>query len=389
MEPTPEWYASLEPASFRGMSFLVQLQSRIGGIRGPDHEYPGRDEGVPDELGNALQRFEFEAFVVGDDYHARAQDLVIALESGRGLLKHPRWGERMVVPRSWTVVESVDDQGLARFSLAFVEELAAAGEIWYDAYDTQVDEFAADLTTEVATEFDGNFDAELADGYLYTRFQADAAEALADVRSVLRSPLAAATFDPGDTLLALTGVVSTGTEFAATITDVVQAIQDRGVLLALARLRWPIKLADPSTPPDDPREEAVLRNRDAVSAILFRITLAELAVQLKDTEWETNDEATIARDELVELAEAEEATPIGREVYYALSGLKVALHRWISDYADDLANLRDHSVSRMTSTLELAWELYGDAERAQEIAERNGIVHGGFVAPGTLRVLSE
>jgi prophage DNA circulation protein len=41
-------------------------------------------------------------------------------------------------------------------------------------------------------------------------------------------------------------------------------------------------------------------------------------------------------------------------------------------------------VRSTTSTIELAWRLYGDPTRCDEIAELNDLPHGGFVTAAVL-----
>lgn len=397
----PSWFSALLPASFRGIPFNVTQHTRDGGIRGPDNELPGRDEGVLQELGNKIDRFTFDAYLVGDTYHLQAQDLIVALKSGGGLLIHPRWGERQVVPRSWSSVESVSDQGIARIQLSFSEDLAEAGVIWFEADDALVDEATDELLLVASDEFVAAYSIAGEPGFVIEQAGRDLLSRVTQFRVALATPIAGPPGDPQlveASLAALgaladqpVGLAAPGAPLTVAdhVADLVTGIGDYGALLAFSRLRRPVRISDGVDPPEHPSEATGAANEDAMSGLVHRMALGELARAAKDTQWISNNEALAARDEVIGLISTEENTPIDRLVYVELSGAKLALYGWLTGFAENLATLRDIEVEHVTSALELAWDLYGDAERAEEIMDRNGIVHGGFVSPGTLTVLSE
>jgi len=391
MSVFPEWYRSLVEASFRGIPFQVRSYTREGGIRGADHEYPGRDEAAPEDTGNKINRFAFDAYLFGDDYHLRAQDLITALRVGKGLLKHPRWGERSAICRSWSISEI--GNGEATFSLAFVEDLAEAGEIFIEPDDAKVDVEAGDLETAALAEFTEDFAIDEQPGAVYERQADDIATRIDDLRTATQSyaPTDPTAFEAAladlDALRSSPYAITASTISAAYV-SAIEAIGDLDALLAAARLRRAVLLDEGATVPPNPTEVVIQRNEDAVSALIQRAVLAEALVAAKDRDFVVYDDAIAVRDELDDLVEEEAERPIDRVTWRALTNAGNALHGWLTGFADDLAQIIDYEVTSTTSVLELAWQLYGDAERAEEILERNGIVCGGFVGPGTIRVLS-
>jgi len=392
----PEWFRSLVDASFRGIPFKVTQQTREGGIRGADHEYYGRDEGNTENAGNKIERFSFDAYVVGDDYHLGTQDLIVALQSGAGLLIHPRWGERQCICRSWTIAEGLGTQGEARFSLSFTEDLASAGLIWFESEDAIVDTKADELTTLASAEFTAAYSVETEPGVAQESAGLDLLSRISDIRSAMRTPRKATIEDPTALQSALASQAAlASTPYAmATVAILsnhlaaIQAIGDLGVLIALARLRRSVLIPDAASMPTNPTEATIASNADATSALIQRVALAEAIKAAKNTDFVVYDEAIAVRDELSELADAEGDTPIDRIVYRTLIDGANALYGWLTSFAEDLAELRDLEIGSVTSSLEIAWDLYADAERAEEIQDRNGIVHGGFIRPGTIQVLS-
>ena len=117
------WRDRLLPASFRGADFFIQShESDVGGRRAHVHEYPGRDEPYAEDLGLVTKEYEFEAYVVGEDYIA-ARDRVsnACTMSGPAQLVHPYLGNRFALCLRCRVMEKTDEGGMARFKLKFVD----------------------------------------------------------------------------------------------------------------------------------------------------------------------------------------------------------------------------------------------------------------------------
>src|SRR3990167_10482717 len=79
-------------------------------------------------MGRAARHLTIDAFVLGDDYLARRDDLIEALETaGSGLLMHPSMGPMTVFAEPAEVVETKEEGGMARIRFSFVE----AGELTF------------------------------------------------------------------------------------------------------------------------------------------------------------------------------------------------------------------------------------------------------------------
>ena len=116
------WRDGLLPASFRDVGFSVEAHENGGGRRIALHEYPGREESFPEDVGRRAQTFQVEAFIVGDDYMERRDALADACDRpGPGVLVHPYRGRREVSCERWTLSERASDGRMCRFTLEFVE----------------------------------------------------------------------------------------------------------------------------------------------------------------------------------------------------------------------------------------------------------------------------
>ena len=124
----PDYPDQLHAASFRGIPFEVESTGGTFGRRGPLHEYPLRDKPYKQDMGRAARHLTIDAFVLGDDYLARRDDLIEALETaGSGLLVHPSMGPMTVFAEPAEVVETKEEGGMARIRFSFVE----AGELTF------------------------------------------------------------------------------------------------------------------------------------------------------------------------------------------------------------------------------------------------------------------
>lgn len=150
--------ASLLPASFRGVPFLVNDDRGQGGRRNQTHEYPFRDEPYTEDLGRRARRFGFSAFVLGDDCALQREALLAAFEQkGAGSLVHPSFYQPMQVIPDTIEWEMTKAEGRAiSFRLAFVE----AGKMIYPSSD-------ADTQGETKTAADSASTAT-ADSYAKT-----------------------------------------------------------------------------------------------------------------------------------------------------------------------------------------------------------------------------
>jgi prophage DNA circulation protein len=135
-----QWRARLQPASYNGVQFHVDVQARNSGRRIQTHEFPKRDVPWSEDMGRRAKRFPVTAYIIGTNYTAARDQLIAQLEKeGTGTLILPtgltNTQSRQVVCEGYTVVERREQGGYCTFDMNFVE---AGQDIWSQASpDTQ------------------------------------------------------------------------------------------------------------------------------------------------------------------------------------------------------------------------------------------------------------
>lgn len=111
------------PASYNGIPFLFSSSERKGGRKTAVHEYPNTDHRYVEDMGKIVPIYTIDAVISGTElYSIRRDDFINALdEPGPGQLSHPFFGIKTVSIISWTLHESIDSLGIAKFQIEFYE----------------------------------------------------------------------------------------------------------------------------------------------------------------------------------------------------------------------------------------------------------------------------
>ena len=183
------WRDDLQPASFRGVEFFVTGHDHTFGRRIELNQYPLRDDPYAEDLGRRAREWSVEAFVLGENYMARRDALITALETpGPGRLVHRWLGEVTAVVRGdCHLQESTREGGMARFSITFVE----AGEriepsARLDTAD-RVERLADAADAVAAEEFGDTFSVDDVHSFVAEAGAADAASILDMAEGAMRS----------------------------------------------------------------------------------------------------------------------------------------------------------------------------------------------------------
>lgn len=117
-----DWKQSLRPSSFRGVQFFVDAAGRSGGRRNHVFEFPKRDQPYTEDLGRRARKFPVTAYLIGDDYTRRRDELTAALErEGPGLLVHYTMGTHNVSIDTYNAVERRDRGRYCEIEMQFLE----------------------------------------------------------------------------------------------------------------------------------------------------------------------------------------------------------------------------------------------------------------------------
>jgi prophage DNA circulation protein len=415
--------AAKPKGSFRGVSFATQSHRTIVGRRQPTHALPFQEKGsVAVDLGRSPRKFEMTVFVVGPGYRAERDALIEALETkGPGILIHPEHGRvNVTVGPDIPVSESTEEGGKATISFRAEEHfdqpkqttsLDTASALKASAKKGRLaarDSFTNPLTglKTLVSDVVAATQLEVLDNVLN-----DMRAVNGMVSSVLAAPgaLAAKIDDisrnaallldtPGRLFDAIDGALETignacrrifgpgGVDIdQADAVDVASLPLRRGK--TLSRAVGPVAGLGASSPaiPDidtqDRRDEA--DSQRALQRHFQGAGLFNLANAVADTPFDSADEAIQVRDALAgALANLSEAEPdLDAPLATALKQCAGLVMQHLTAVAGPLPTIAHYTPADTLPAEVIAYQLYGDADRADDILIRNpSIKHPGLIA---------
>jgi prophage DNA circulation protein len=121
------WAWNLQPASWNGVPFFVQASSDQRGRRTAVHEYPYSDSVWVEDLGLGTHRIGIRGFLVGDDVYSQRDKMIRAAEtSGPGNLVHPSLGTLTVALVNFGFSERTERGRVIEVQFDFIETQTAA-----------------------------------------------------------------------------------------------------------------------------------------------------------------------------------------------------------------------------------------------------------------------
>lgn len=391
------WRDQWQTASFRGVKFRFRSASAVLGRRNVVHSYPGRDDPYVEDMGRKAREFTLEAFVLGSDYMAWRDQLEVACEqSGPGELVHPTRGRMQVAVQDCRPTESVDAGGMASFSLSFIE--AGGNSFPTVRVDTQaaITVAADDAVAASIADFADKFSIAGMPSFVGVRALASVNAALDTAYGATLRGFAQVNVLPGiyADLSTLQGQAeqwlslpsTLGEKLAAQVAMIGDLFESEHAYTAGGAVAEFSGTANSGT--GTPAQAQATQNDAAVAQLMQRCGLVVAARAAGAMTYASSNDALVVRDSLVDRLDAAAETA-SDEVYFALCNLRAVLVRDIGARAADLVQLMQYTPRATTPAIVLAYLLYGDAERADEIVARNRVRHAGFVPGGEpLEVLS-
>lgn len=393
------WRDQWQEASFRGVKFRFRSAAAALGRRNVVHEYPGRDEAYVEDMGRKAREFTFEAFVIGADYMRWRDQLEEACEKeGSGELVHPTRGRMQVAVQDCRPTENVDAGGMASYALTFIQDGGNLNPSVRVDTSAAVDIAGDNATDAAAKDFSKTFGVDGMPDFVSSDAVATINNAMDGIRAAANGMLPDMSILPafnaaaGGILGKLTGLLRLPTDLASGITGQIAGLRGLGMspmsaFNALATLFDFGKHSQTSgyvpAVPATPARIQQADNRAAVQTLVRRAALIEAAKSAATATYASREEAIAIRDNLVAKLEAEaEAESTPDPVYFALTDLRVAVVNDIQTRASDLAHLVQYTPRATVPAIVLAYQLYEDPARADEIAGRNKIRHPGFIPGG-------
>lgn len=385
------WADKLHRASFRGIPFHMMSGEAPKGRRLVKHVFPGRDVPHFQDLGRKGREFTVDGYVLGDDCLEQLGALETAAEQqGTAELVHPVYGTLTVRCNTFTPRYNSREGRVARFSMRLLEDNPeAVGRVSVDTA-AAVKEAAADVQSAARDEFLSTFDingtpSHFLDNVIDTAVSAVQTinETRLDTRSLTQVQFLYNNFakDP----LAL---IREPLSLANLITDIVTAVSDE--VTPLQRIKHGTQLVSKSSAQLQEERGSIVPdvNSTALLEFIVQTAITDVADASSEADFPTYDEALRVREDFGEAVD-DASEYVSDSLYDVLYRLRSAVIHDIDIRSIDAPRIMSY-VSPMTlPSIVLAYELYGDISRAEELATRNKVEHPGFVPGGVpLEVLS-
>lgn len=411
------WRDNYRPASFRGAVFFVERADSTHGRRQAVHEHAQRDVPFTEDLGRKAREFSVSGYLIGVEYQAQRDELIKACETaGPGVLVHPYRGEVTVECRGLGVSESTADGGMCMVTLTFLE----AGEASYPT--AKVDTVNA-ISAKSNTVTDAAGKGFVSD-FLTTGFPAYVAESAASSLAELGEFMSASGLNLAGELQAASdfyqqakglasdafALVQQPLQMVSRIQSLIGAVRTAFGSNALSMLT---RTFDRSTTSytgstSTPSRQQQANNFISMNAYVRQVAIAEAAkaavvtqvpvvtaggltqISTKPAVYDSYQAAIKVREELVTRIDAESEATSNDELYVVLSDLRTSVVQAVPSQEQDLARIVQYSPRETLPSLLVAYRLYADAGRADEIAARNSPRHPGFLIGGNpLEVLAD
>lgn len=395
------WREQLQKASFRGVGFEVDSDDATFGRRNETHEYPQRDIPYVEDLGRKAREKNLQAFVIGDDYMAKRDALITALEkAGPGELVHPYYGRMIVSIGDVRVSHSFRDGGMCTFQIAFIEYGELAYPAAVNSTSTQSLQAADALQTACIADFTNGFTVDnlpdfavqgAVSGFSGALNSIDGALTSAGVvlsnpLSLLNDDLAQLVRTPGELATRFFAVFAKAGAVLNTLSGLGD-VNALNMLNALGTLRLTSLFNKSYSAGNTPTRAQMVKNSIAIDTLVRQSLIVQAAGMAASMPLPVYDDAIVLKNEIISTID-DEVVSANDETYLVLKTLRSKTHADITSRTQNAARLKEISPKEVTPALVLAYDLYEDAARESEITARNKVRHPGFVPADTIKVLS-
>ena len=441
------WRGRLLPASFAGKGFKVLSSSVTGGRR--IHEWEkfrnadaAQERTITQDMGPILPKFEVEAYIVqnplnGNDYFSERDALIKALnkynEDG-ALLVHPFYGALKCHAGPYTVTESFEEGGIARFRITFLLEESSVFPVEISDFNTAM---ATQALSTIARASDGFFNAfDTAQSFVDTlggiatfaiqRMQQSVTRVNGVISSTVQTALGVMTAalalidtvldSPCDLFNTMKSAVDGFRNIVGLAGEVVEggivggcSGEERSAGRSLDGETIPEQLGvstvdqlvfaqdfDESDLPSV--TEGQTDNRSLLINII-KLMLLSLASEVAiRTSYKDQDKMFYVLNKLADAIEAllirlgEQTTLDTNDMFIAVEELRALLFSSLIQKGAGLKRTVDYEVPNgVITTLNVAYDLYKDIDREEEIYDRNEKIarHPGFLPSGDIMKVLE
>jgi prophage DNA circulation protein len=393
------WQDELRVASFRGVPFMVETHDTEFGRRTVTHEYPNsEDPPFVEDMGAAADIFLVDAFVIGEDYTDDRDELMEALaEPGDGELVHPYLGTLSVsVTDRVRMRESTAEGGMARFSITFTRTRQAEQPDGEEATEELALQECDSAQLAIEAEFSVTFSIE-GPGFVMEAATGLVGQVLDRIQS-LTNILPAQVGALGDLLpnlasarSGIASLVNAPATLASTITGLVGDLVELpaggagntgATSLKLARELFAFGADLPAVPLTTPSRLRQAANQRALTGLVRGAATVAGARVSAGMSFASFNDAVKVRDELADQIDQLAESSTQDQSHFALVDMRAAVVRDISARGANLARTVSMTTQQSLPSLVLAYNLYEDATREDEVTARNNSRHPGFMTAG-------
>lgn len=411
------WRDNYRAASFRGVPFFVESADSTHGRRQAVHEHAQRDVPYTEDLGRKAREFSVSGYLIGAEYQTQRDELIKACETaGPGVLVHPYRGEMTVTCRGLGVSESSNEGGMCLVKLTFLE----SGEASYPSAKVDTVNAISAKGNAVTAAAEKSFVSDFLTTGVPAYVTESAATGLSDLGEFMAAPGVSFAGDLQAASDFYLQAKSLGTDAFSLVQQPLQMVSRITGLFGSIRSAFGVNAFDMLTSLFDrspssysgstatPSRQQQATNSLAMNALVRQVAVAEAAkaavvtltpvtttsgvtrVSTVPTVYDSYQTAIKVREELVGRIDSESESTPNDELYVALSDLRTSVVKAVPDPEQDLARMVQYVPRETLPSLLVAYQIYGDAGRADEIAARNNPPHPGFLMGGNqLEVLAD
>lgn len=411
------WRDRLVPASFDGAPFFVDSMDLDQGPRVHVQKFPGTPRVEVQNLGNDAREITVSAYLIGPNYDFDRDVLEAALLDGgvKPLALPWRGTKNVTVDQKFKTTEGKGEGGFCRITFHAVEDVpeepfsrvarpavlekqsgavvtAAKGDLSQKFSVTGLPSASqASSLTALTTAADALKLASdrIAGAAGQVNEAAATIDAFADDAEALMSTPTALAESIGSVVSAALDVATTGLdalETAGAPLRELARLTDIALSAGLDAMGFAAGLGTVNSGSANGAREAT--NKAAIVSAVQLVTIAEVCRLTTALPFESYVQATSARGLIVDAFDGI-LDALGDAVINDALLLRANLVQHLDAAAAALPDLRTYTTPRLMSCSEVAHEVYGDASRADEVADRNRLGAPLFVPAGTaLELLS-
>lgn len=392
------WTINYIRAAFRGVAFHVERAPQTGGRKIVEHNLVGRDDSYFQDLGRKSKVFNISAYVIGDDYYSKRDDLIEALEKpGTGILTHPYRGDLEVYCESYTTNEILSEGRMCRFEMTFrwvsddflLIPAPSARSNLLDSRDSFLDTLID--TFETVYEIASQPAEVLQDVIDITNKALEIVDSVRKVTSIydeyqrklstLKGKLREFVLQSREIAENLKDVITFGTDPSIpaneTIASAEYAKEQYSEMQSLSTFDDESLSSYPSKVEEDGNYPGTL-----IQKFVSRTALASRVSLISEATIDNTDEADdIIRDLGIQIEKIEDDDYVDVTLKGEARKLRVAVYKRFEERKLLLSTLSTVKYPEFEPVINVSYDVYGNLGKIDEIININNVIHPGFL-PG-------